>query len=98
MRSATLLKGDSKACFPVKFLKFLKTLFKNICERQLLTVIDVGVGNFQQIEKLLSIGIGCRCYFATCSFISQLTFTCSKSTTETLRKRCEICSKLTVKS
>ena len=29
---------------------------------------------------------------------SQLTFTCSKSTTEKTRKRCEICSKLTIKT
>ena len=29
---------------------------------------------------------------------SQLTFTCSKSTVETLKKRCEICSKLTIKT
>ena len=29
---------------------------------------------------------------------TQLIFTCSKSTTETLEKRCEICSKLTIKT
>ena len=30
--------------------------------------------------------------------VSQLTFTCSKSTIETPKKRCEICSKLTIKT
>ena len=30
--------------------------------------------------------------------ISQLTFACSKSTIETLKKRCEISSKLTIKT
>ena len=30
--------------------------------------------------------------------VSQLTFTCSKSTTEGYRKRCKICSKLTIKT
>ena len=30
--------------------------------------------------------------------IIQPTFTCSKSTIETLEKRCEICSKLTIKT
>ena len=30
--------------------------------------------------------------------IIQPTFTCSKSTIETLEKRCEICSKLTIKA
>ena len=32
------------------------------------------------------------------SAISQLTFTCWKSTNETLRKRCEMCLKLTIKT
>ena len=30
--------------------------------------------------------------------ITQLTFTCSNSTIETLEKSCEICSKLTIKT
>ena len=30
--------------------------------------------------------------------LSQLTYTCSKSSRETLEKRCEICSKLTLKT
>ena len=31
-------------------------------------------------------------------FFIQLTFTCLKSTIETLQKRCEICSKLTIRT
>ena len=37
LRSATLLKRDSTSCFPVKFLKYLKTaILESICECLLL--------------------------------------------------------------
>ena len=81
-RPASLLKRwFQRRCFPMSFAKFLMSVLKNICERRLLLVFIFSTSQDYFIAWTSN-------YFTATinTHLFQLTYTCSKSTVETLEK------------
>ena len=84
--------------FGFKFFQFLSVALETMyeVEMQTMRLIFYHSSSFKifghiRLQSKLSVSY-------CCASLSQLTFTCSNSTIETLEKRCEICSKLIIKT